>query len=330
MRRKRVRHAYGGRAEEGMDQEHDAAVLALLLTPGIGRGGVWRLIAAAERARISLTCLLAAGCRELHDLLPPDSGPLIARVTSETAEHVPRARFLLRQIRSLDARCISHRSSAYPREIRCALGAAGPPLLFVCGPASLLKAPKAAIVGARGASCFGLRLAAACARTCAAEGITVVSGGAAGVDTAAHHGVLVAGGATVVVLPRGLLTYRPPAALRDAVAAGRAVVVSAFTPDAPWAVHAAVTRNATIATLAELVCVIEPKKRGGSFRTAIRGLEQGKTVAVYDRAAGGERGAWLPLNGVVPLITDAAPQAVRFRELWTTRATPSDSPTELF
>jgi predicted Rossmann fold nucleotide-binding protein DprA/Smf involved in DNA uptake len=70
------------------------------------------------------------------------------------------------------------------------------------------------------------------------------------------------------------------------LAQGRAVIVSQFAPDARWQTHAAVTRNATISALARMVCVIEPKKIGGSIRTARAAVAQGKRVLFYCPEAG--------------------------------------------
>jgi predicted Rossmann fold nucleotide-binding protein DprA/Smf involved in DNA uptake len=67
----------------------------------------------------------------------------------------------------------------------------------------------------------------------------------------------------------------------EAAEEGRAAIVSEFAPDSRWHTHAAVTRNATISALSRLVCVIEPRKTGGSVRTARCGLEQGKQVLVH-------------------------------------------------
>ncbi len=169
----------------------------------------------------------------------------------------------------------------YPNRLRTSLGSSAPVLLFVQGNAGLLHGDAVAIVGARLVSRRGAKLADSCATAFARQRVTVVSGAAHGVDTAAHRAAVRADGPTVAVLPQGLFTYHAPRFLRKAVEAGRGVLVSEFLPDASWAAHAAVVRNATISGLSRMVCVFEPKKRGGSIRTARAGLDQGKRVAVY-------------------------------------------------
>ena len=136
-------------------------------------------------------------------------------------------------------------------------------------------------MGARRVTPAGGALARQCACAFAKAGVTVTSGGADGVDMAGHMGALEGGGATIVVLPRGLLTYTAPATVQQAVNDGRALVLSEFLPDAPWSTQAAVTRNGTIAALSRLACVIEPKKTGGSIRTARLALDMGKRVLFH-------------------------------------------------
>ena len=126
--------------------------------------------------------------------------------------------------------------------------------------------------------------------------MAVVSGGAAGVDWAAHDAALQSGGSTVIFLPQGILVYEMSSAWREAMDEGRLLLASEYLPDAPWRTYAAVSRNALIAAQARLVCVIEPRKQGGSLLTARHAVDQGKQVLVEPLGA-------LP----VPLQSCAAP-----------------------
>ena len=91
-----------------------------------------------------------------------------------------------------------------------------------------------AVVGARAATPLGLSFARVLAADLAAAGLTIVSGLARGIDTAAHQGALAAGGRTVAVLGSGLDLVYPPEnrALADAVARSGALV-SEFEPGTP-------------------------------------------------------------------------------------------------
>src|SRR5207247_7393213 len=85
-----------------------------------------------------------------------------------------------------------------------------PPTLWVCG--TLLDADGLAIgiVGARRATTYGVEVAERLAADLAARGVTIVSGLARGIDTAAHKGALLAGGRTVAVLGSGIDVIYPP------------------------------------------------------------------------------------------------------------------------
>lgn len=266
----------GGLAEE-------ASVLALLLTPGVGPVAVQRLLAVAQRTGCAIGALLDMPARELAELLPvgcTDAAEAVARCAIEQRKDAAR---LLRRAADAGVRPLLATDAVYPNSLKVFLGETAPPLLFVHGNTDLLDRPAAAIVGARAVSERGAQLASACASVFCREKVPIVSGAAPGVDTAAHTAALADGGATVVVLPQGLLTYEPPKTIHQAADGGKAVILSEFSPDSPWQPHAAVTRNATISALSSLVCVIEPKKVGGSVRTARLALQHGKQVLLYLR-----------------------------------------------
>ncbi|WP_137124582.1 DNA-processing protein DprA [Roseomonas sp. HF4] len=153
-----------------------------------------------------------------------------------------------------------------------------PPVLAVLGDAPLLAAPAVAIVGARNASAAGRRIAEDLAEALAAKGLTVVSGLARGIDTAAHDGALRTG-PTIAVLPGGLDRPYPPenAALAARIAAGGAVVAEAPLGTAPLNRHFP-RRNRIVAGLSLGVVVVEAAHRSGTLITARLALEQGREV----------------------------------------------------
>lgn len=126
-----------------------------------------------------------------------------------------------------------------------------------------------AIVGSRAATAYGSYVAAEFAGSVAARGLAVVSGGAFGVDAAAHRGALGADGVTVAVLACGVdLPY--PAAhaeLFDAIAA-QGVLVSEWPPGRHVSRLRFLVRNRVIAALATGTLVVEAAQRSGALNTA--------------------------------------------------------------
>lgn len=143
------------------------------------------------------------------------------------------------------------------------------PPLWVRGTLVVEDALAIAIVGARRASAYGLEVAERLASDLAARGVTIVSGFARGVDTAAHRGALAAGGRTIAVLGTGIDVFYPSenGILAREVAA-RGALVSQFAPGTPPLPHNFPTRNRTLAALALGVVVVEAAERSGSLITA--------------------------------------------------------------
>ncbi len=157
---------------------------------------------------------------------------------------------------------------------------APPPRLWVAGRLRAEEGPTSvAIVGARAATPRGLAFARLLACELAAAGLTVVSGLARGIDTAAHQGALEAGGRTVAVLGSGLdqVYPRENAALARRIAQEGAVV-SEFPPGTgPWKQNFP-QRNRTIAGWARATVVVEAGVKSGALHTARAALEEGREV----------------------------------------------------
>jgi DNA processing protein len=163
-----------------------------------------------------------------------------------------------------------------------------PPRLDGCG--LLPAAPAVAIVGSRAASAAALATAAALAGHAVARGWCVVSGGAIGVDSAAHRGALAAGGATVVVLGTGLDVVYPErnrGLYSEVVAAGGALVSMFRRGEPPRRGHF-VARNAVIAAWAEAVVVVAAERGSGSLSTAAAARRLGVGVAAVAGTAGSD------------------------------------------
>lgn len=144
----------------------------------------------------------------------------------------------------------------------------------------VLPGPGVAIVGARRADASGLQIARRIATEAARRGIPVISGGAFGVDAAAHEAALAAGGPTVVVLGSGLdhpapTTHLP---LFEQVLASGGAVVSPFACHQKAARWTFPKRNPWIAALAHAVIIVQAGEKSGTLHTARAALEQGRTV----------------------------------------------------
>lgn len=135
------------------------------------------------------------------------------------------------------------------------------------------------IVGTRRASDYAVKAADVMSRGIAERGAIVASGGALGVDTAAHNGAMLAGGKTIAVLGCGLgtkyLMENKP--LRDAVVKNGALITE-FKPFTPASKYTFPIRNRIISGISLGVLVVEASVKSGSLITANYALEQGKDV----------------------------------------------------
>ena len=154
-----------------------------------------------------------------------------------------------------------------------------PPLLYVRGEINELDDLSIAIVGGRSASYYGTSQASRFARDFATRRVTVVSGLARGIDTAAHKAALEAGGRTLAVVGSGLLDIYPPENERFVhEIAESGAVISEFPLETPGRARNFPQRNRVISGLSLGVLVIEATKKSGSLITARLALEQGREV----------------------------------------------------
>ncbi len=186
--------------------------------------------------------------------------------------------------------------AAYPR--RVAQTADAPAVLHLAGDPTRLAAlrdehaPAVAIVGARRAGQDGLEVARGLARGLASAGVTVVSGMALGIDSAAHAGALEVGGPTLSVLASGADVPYPPSkrGLYRSLVRTQAVISEmppGFQPYR-WCFPA---RNRIIASLSSLTIVVEATERSGSLITAELAQDLGRAVGAVPGPVGAPRAA---------------------------------------
>jgi DNA processing protein len=154
-----------------------------------------------------------------------------------------------------------------------------PPLLYVKGRVDLLAQPALAVVGSRNGSRQGEQNALAFASALSSSGLTVVSGLALGIDTAAHRGGLAGAGSTVAVIGTGpdrIYPARNADLAREIAAQG--AIVSEFPVGTPALPANFPRRNRIIAGLSQGCLVVEAAERSGSLITARLAAEAGREV----------------------------------------------------
>ncbi|WP_149257794.1 DNA-processing protein DprA [Actinomadura sp. K4S16] len=161
------------------------------------------------------------------------------------------------------------------------LGLGRPYALWLRGPGDLRYSclRSVAIVGSRAASPYGLRAAADFASELADRGWTVVSGGALGIDAAAHRGSLAADGPTVAVLANGVdVPYPASNEGLFAEMARRALLVSESPPGTHPHRLRFLVRNRVIAALSRGTVIVEAEARSGALNTASWAARLGRVV----------------------------------------------------
>ncbi len=168
-----------------------------------------------------------------------------------------------------------------------------PPYLYLMGELDGSEIA-VAVVGSRRASHYGQSTATLLARELAGQGITVVSGMARGIDTAAHWGALKAGGRSVAVLGCGIdVIYPPENDVLYRTLCEKGAVITEFPMGSEPAAEHFPSRNRIISALSRGVVVVEAGEASGSLITARYALEQGREVFAVpgNVTANGSRGA---------------------------------------
>jgi DNA processing protein len=203
---------------------------------------------------------------------------VIERLTSEGYDSIKYERIITR-IKSKSAEQIlesigaTHSQFIYPAldewpdsldDLICA-----PIALVVRGDIALLKSSQLAIVGTRNPTHYGVRVAQDFAAGFVDRGWCITSGGAYGIDAAAHKGALIAEGSTIAVLAAGIdINYPAGHARLFAEILDSGAIVTEVMPGEPAIPARFLTRNRLIAALSNATLVVEAAFRSGSLRTA--------------------------------------------------------------
>lgn len=248
-------------------------LLHLNLISGIGPAFVEHLLQATQGAATvdfyswKVSDFISVG-------ISPNKAKLVVEGLADT-------KTLHKELRALDTQnveVIAITDPAYPellKEIYL------PPFILYCrGNKNLLKTNSLAVVGSRAADNYGKRVVSMLLPSLIEYGLTIVSGGATGIDTFAHAQTLECKGNTVVVLGSGLLQLYPPSnrKLFDTIVENNGLIITPFSLHTQPAPGNFPARNRIIAGISQGCLVVQAGEKSGARITAMFALEQGRDV----------------------------------------------------
>lgn len=169
---------------------------------------------------------------------------------------------------------LTRSDSDYPKALKHHLRNTAPPVLFGCGNPRLLNQRGISVVGARKADDADLAYASSLGERIAMAGMTVVSGGARGVDEAAMQGGLKQGGTVIGIMADSLLSAALSSKWRGGLMNNNLVLVSPFFPEAGFNAGNAMARNKYIYCMSQAAVVVRSETKGGTWNGAIENLKK--------------------------------------------------------
>jgi DNA processing protein len=252
-----------------LSQEEELHWLALRLVPGLGARKAGQLV---ERFRTP-QAIFRASRSELEGV------GIAGGVAQSIASGCSFEDAVLQQQKMLETAVslVALSDPRYPAKLREIFD---PPVaLFVRGRVELLGSLMLAVVGTRRPTPYGLAVTERLSADLVRAGLTIVSGMARGIDTAAHKGALSAGGDTVAVLGCGVDVVYPSENRRLVTdLAEKGLVVSEFPMGAPAYPQNFPIRNRIISGMSVGVVVVEGAEYSGSSITARLAMDQGRDV----------------------------------------------------
>lgn len=247
-----------------------AAVLALAekVCPSLNGAPSFRLAAFLEAVDANLD--------------PSELAELSLVLQAVDALDVARVRHWSERLDQLDARLVTVLDDAYPLNLRMIHD--HPPFLFVRGSLTQVDERAVAVVGTRRPTPDGIRAASRIAGSLAQRGITVVSGMAIGIDTAAHVGALNAGGRSLAVFGAGIDNIYPASNRVLATRIGESgATLSQFWPDMAPTRWSFPVRNIVTSGLSLGTVVVEAGPTSGARQQAEHALRHGKRLFLLER-----------------------------------------------
>jgi DNA processing protein len=250
----------------------------------------------ATEACIALNMLPTMGPVRLRKLLevfdepqkilsaPPRQLRAIDGIGNEVADQIANWENLvdlqgeLQRIREFGAAVITQNTPTYPKQLREIH--APPIVLYVWGELNERDQHAIAVIGSRRTTHYGTESAKKLSYQLAYSGLTVISGLARGIDTAAHQGALAAKGRTIAVIGSGLSCLYPPenAALAEKIRNGNGAIVSEFSMEIEPDRQTFPMRNRIISGWSHGILVVEAGLNSGALITASQAIDQGRAV----------------------------------------------------
>ena len=283
--------------------ESQLAWLAVVLTPGMGATRTWRVMRQLGDPKNIFTASLT----ELEGLaMPAQSAQFIfdgkARAAAEEEWN---------RVQENGGLILTPSDEEYPERLREIYDP--PAVLWIRGDVQLLSRSGIAVVGTRHPSTYGAGMAEMLSRDLAARGLTILSGMARGVDTAAHKGALEARGKTVAVWGTGIDVIYPKEnkRLAEQIVQRGGTIVSEYPLGTFPAPQNFPVRNRILSGLSVGVLVIEAAEHSGTRITARLAMEQNRDVyAVPGNVT--NKNAWGPNT----LIKQGAKLTATWEDVW--------------
>lgn len=260
-----------------MDLEMQTSLLALCALDHVN----WHVIAREAQQPLGLERLLQGQLTETSKQAR-ETQKLIAGASGDMSKQRLRAVEEIRRAEDAGARLVTVLDDDYPANLRVIYNL--PPFLFYRGRLERDDARSVAVVGTRDASDTGIDSARRMAGLLAEHDVTVLSGLARGIDTAAHEETLAQGGRTIAVLGTGILRCYPKenSELAERVVQSGALV-SQFWPSQPPTTYNFPRRNVVTSGMSQGTVVIEASETSGAKMQARLALEHGKRVFLVSR-----------------------------------------------
>lgn len=234
--------------------------------------------------------------------------PALFDSSDEVDEALAAAALEIAQWKNEDFRFLTFKDVDYPAQLREVHQM--PPLLFTKG--SLLADDSAiSVVGSRKASKFAMKISGEIAHRLVDEGLTVLSGLAEGIDSAAHRAALAANGRTVAVIGTGIRKYFPSfnKQLQDQIARN-GLVISQFWPDGPPTKQSFPMRNATMSAYGKATVIVEAGEQSGARIQARAAVAHGRPVILLDSVVRGTNWGSRMVNQPGVYVAETSQQAV--------------------
>lgn len=286
------------------------AILLLTAPLIVGRNeGSRELLSLGDYNRLAR--VLREKLKQPADLIGPEAsevielcGPLFGRARLETL--LGRGFLLSQAVERWNARAIwviSRADASYPKRLKIRLREDAPPVLYGCGDITLLDKGGLAVVGSRHVDDELTEYTEEVGRLSAGARRLVVSGGAKGIDQAAMHGALEAGGRVAGVMADSLERAALARDNREPFMDKRLVLISPYDPSAGFNVGHAMQRNKLIYALSDAALVVNSDfEKGGTWTGAVEQLDRLHFVPVFVR-----NGATMPKGNAALLQRGAKP-----------------------